>query len=187
MQALKLQAGMLGGLVLLLWVIQFMNALLFSGQLAVYGIAPRSIVGLRGILLAPLLHGSFSHLAANTIPLVTLGWLIMLQATRRFWWVTAIAMVVSGLGTWAIGAASSVHVGASGVIFGYLGFLLARGYFERSVASIGLSVIVLSLYGGLIWGVLPTQPGVSWEGHLFGFLGGILAARLLSQRRQPNL
>lgn len=185
-QELKAQAWILGAVVAVLWGIQLLNAVVFRGGLAVYGIAPRHLVGLRGILFAPFIHGGFGHLMANTIPLITLGWLIMLQATADFLWVTLIAMGVSGLGTWLVGAGTSVHVGASGVIFGYLGFLLARGYFERSVSAIALALVVFVLYGGLIWGVLPNQPGVSWEGHLFGFVGGILAAKVLA-RRSPHL
>jgi membrane associated rhomboid family serine protease len=106
----------------------------------------------------------------------------MLQKTSDFFIVTAITMVVSGLGVWLIGS-PGLHIGASGLVFGYLGFLLLRGYFQRNIPSILLSLIVGFLYGGAIWGVLPTVPGVSWEGHLFGFIGGIIAARLLSQRK----
>jgi membrane associated rhomboid family serine protease len=181
-QELKTHAWVLGSVVAVLWAIQIVNAVIFRGGLAIYGIAPRNLVGLRGILFAPLLHGGFGHLMANTLPLITLGWLIMLQDTADFLWVTLIAMVVSGIGTWLVGATTSIHVGASGVIFGYFGFLLARGYFERSVSAIALALIVFALYGSLIWGVLPSQPGVSWEGHLFGFIGGVVGARLLSQR-----
>jgi membrane associated rhomboid family serine protease len=122
-------------------------------------------------------------LIANTIPFFILGWFVMLQETSDFFVVTAITMLVSGLGVWLFGSAG-LHVGASGLIFGYLGFLLLRGYFERNFPSILLSIIVGVLYGGAIWGVLPTQPGVSWEGHLFGFIGGILAARLLARRKK---
>ncbi len=181
LQELKVQVAILLGLLALMWGIQLVNVTLFRGQLVGWGIHPREAVGLRGIVFAPWLHGSFNHLIANTIPFVTLGWLIMLQRTTDFLIVTAIAMGVSGLGTWLIGAANSVHVGASGVIFGYLGYLLLRGYFERSLTAIVLSVVVLSVYGSLIWGVLPQQSGVSWEGHLFGLIGGG-AARLLAQR-----
>lgn len=180
-QELKRQIGILGSLVALLWSIQLINALLFNGRLAVYGIHPRSLNGLQGILLAPLLHGSFQHLMANTIPLLSLGWLILLQETGSFVIVTAIAGFVSGLGTWLFGASYSVHIGASGVVFGYFGYLLLRGYFERSATAISLSLLVISLYGGLLWGVLPNQPGISWEGHLFGFIGGGIAARVLAQ------
>lgn len=181
-QELKTQAWILGSIIVVLWIIQGVNGLIFQGRLSFYGIAPRQVSGLQGILFAPWLHGSFSHLMANTIPLITLGWLIMLKQTRDFIVVSAIAMVVSGLGTWAIGAPGSVHVGASGVIFGYFGFLLARGWFERSMGAIALSLVVFFLYGSLIWGVLPSQPGISWEGHLFGFIGGVLAARTLGKQ-----
>ncbi|MBE7383176.1 MAG: rhomboid family intramembrane serine protease [Leptolyngbya sp. SIO1E4] len=186
LQELKTQAWILGGLIGLLWGIQLINAELFNGRLAHYGIRPRQLNGLQGILWAPLLHGSASHLLANTIPLLTLGWLIMLQETEDFLTVTIITAFVSGLGTWLVGASTSIHIGASGIVFGYFGYLLLRGYFERSATSIALSFMVIMLYGGLIWGVLPTQQGISWEGHLFGFIGGGLAARLLAKRRSPR-
>ena len=182
LQEFKIQICILGGLVALLWGVQLVNALIFDGRLALYGIHPRQLNGLQGILWAPFLHGGFRHLVANTIPLLTLGWLIMLQETEYFLIVTIIAIFVSGLGTWLIGSPLSVHIGASGVVFGYLGYLLLRGYFERSATSIALSLLVITLYGGLIWGILPNQPGISWEGHLFGFVGGGIAARLLAKK-----
>ncbi|MDX2214355.1 MAG: rhomboid family intramembrane serine protease [Oculatellaceae cyanobacterium bins.114] len=179
---LRTQIVTLGGLITLMWVLEIVDQL--TGRaLDQWGIIPRTIIGLRGILFAPLLHGSFTHLLANTIPFLTLGWFVMLRRTSDFWIVSAIAMLVGGLGTWLIGAPFTVHIGASGVIFGYLGFLLFRGYFERSFISILLSVGVGVLYGGLIWGVLPGRIGVSWEGHLFGFIGGAIAARLLAERK----
>jgi len=183
---IRTQAWILGMLVAVLWGVQIANVLLFNGRLVFEGIQPRQFDGLSGILWAPFLHGSFSHLIANTIPLVTLGWLVMLQQTIDFVVVTLIAALVSGLGTWVVGAPSSVHVGASGVIFGYFGYLLLRGYFERSPTAIAIAVVVATLYGGLLWGVLPTQQGVSWEGHLFGFIGGGIAARLMAQK-SPRL
>ncbi|MEQ9359991.1 MAG: rhomboid family intramembrane serine protease [Coleofasciculus chthonoplastes F3-SA18-01] len=178
----KTQATILGGLVAVMWGLELIDLVIFQGALDSYGILPRTIIGLRGILFAPFLHGGLPHLIANTIPFLTLGWFVMLQETSDFFIVTGITMVVSGLGVWLIGS-PGVHIGASGVVFGYLGFLLLRGYFQRNVPSILLSLIVGFLYGGAIWGVLPTVPGVSWEGHLFGFIGGIVAARLLSQRK----
>jgi membrane associated rhomboid family serine protease len=174
----------LGGFVAIIWILEIVDIFFLGGRLNSYGILPRNLIGLRGILFAPFLHGGFGHLIANTVPFLTLGWLIMLRETSDFFVVTALTMLVSGLGVWLFGAPNTVHIGASGLIFGYLGFLLLRGFFERSVISILLSLIVGFLYGGVIWGVLPTQPGVSWEGHLFGFIGGVLAARLLSRR--PN-
>lgn len=180
---LKTQGTILVGLVGVMWALEIVDIAL-GGALNAYGILPHSLIGLRGILFAPLLHGNFAHLIANTIPFLILGWFVMLQETSDFFIVTAITMLFGGLGTWLIGSPNSVHIGASGVIFGYLGFLLARGYFERNIPSIFLSLIVGFFYGGAIWGVLPSQPGISWEGHLFGFIGGILAARLLTRRKK---
>jgi membrane associated rhomboid family serine protease len=180
---LQSHAIILGGFVALMWGLEILDTI-FNHSLDAYGIIPRNIVGLRGILFAPWLHGGFPHLIANTIPFVTLGWFVMLKETSDFWIVTAITMVVGGLGVWLLGA-PAIHIGASGLIFGYLGFLLLRGYFERSFVAIALSVIVGVLYGGIIWGVLPSSPGVSWESHLFGFIGGAIAARLLSSK-QPS-
>ena len=181
---LKTQGTILGGFVATIWVLEVVDIFL-GGALNRYGILPRDLIGLRGILFAPFLHGNFAHLIANTIPFLTLGWFVMLRETSDFFVVTGITMLVSGLGVWLFGSAG-LHIGASGVVFGYLGFLLARGYFERNIPSILLSVIVGFLYGGAIWGVLPTQPGVSWEGHLFGFVGGVIAARFLSQRKKVS-
>ncbi len=181
---LKTQAFILAGLVACFWIIEIIDLVFYRGALNSYGIIPRSPVGLRGILFAPFLHGSFLHLAANTGPFLILGWLVMLQETSYFFVVSAITMLVSGLGVWLFGAPYSVHIGASGVIFGYLGFLLFRGYFQRNFSSILLSLIVAFFWGGLVWGVLPSMPGISWEGHLFGFIGGVLAARILPKRKR---
>jgi len=179
-QELKTQATILGVSITLLWVVEILDTFVFQGKLEMYGIHPRSIPGLWGILFAPFLHGSFGHLIANSLPFITLGWLVMLQETSDFFIVSAIAMVVGGLGTWFTGSPNSVHIGASGVVFGYLGFLLFRGYFLRNIPSIAVSLVVGLFYGGLIWGVLPGQIGISWQGHLFGFIGGAIAAKLLS-------
>lgn len=180
---LKLQVRILGGLVAIMWVAEVLDQLFFGGQLDVFGIIPRNVIGLRGIAFAPFLHGSFAHLIGNTIPFLVLGWLIMLRETRDFIWVTLVVALASGLGTWLFGT-PGIHIGASGVVFGYLGYLLLRGFFERRIGSILISLFVGVLYGSLIWGVLPLQQGISWEGHLFGFLGGVLAARLLVPRRK---
>ncbi|NER24139.1 MAG: rhomboid family intramembrane serine protease [Symploca sp. SIO1B1] len=178
----KTQVTILGGSVALMWVLELMDVIVFQQKLNIYGIIPREIIGLRGILFAPFLHAGLAHLISNTIPFLVLGWFVMLQETSEFFIVTPIIMLVSGLGVWLIGS-PGVHIGASGVVFGYLGFLLARGLFERNFLSIVLSLLVGSLYGSLIWGVLPIQIGVSWEGHLFGFIGGVLAARFLAKQK----
>ena len=168
-----------------MWGVEIVD-LGLGGALKQFGIMPRSIVGLRGILFAPILHGNIPHLVANTIPFATLGWFVMLRRTSDFFGVTAIAMLVGGLGTWLFAPANTVHIGASGVIFGYLGFLISRGYFERRIGSVIVSLLIGIFYGGLIWGVLPGQIGISWQGHLFGFVGGIVAAWLMTDTKPQN-
>ena len=183
-QEFKTQVLILGGLVAIFWGLEIVDSSFLGGALDLYGIRPRSLIGLRGILFAPFLHGSFAHVAANTVPFLTLGWLVMLREMRDFFVVTIITMLVSGIGVWLTAPAYSIHIGASGLIFGYFGFLLLRGYFERSFAAILFSLIVGLLYGGIIWGVLPLQYGISWQGHLFGFIGGAIAARLLARPKR---
>ena len=180
---LKTQILILGTSVAVLGMVELVDWLIFAGQLDQYGIQPRTLSGLSGILFAPFLHGNFEHLMANIVPLVTLGWFVMLREISDFFGVTIIVMLIGGLGTWLVGVSGSTHIGASGLVFGYLGFLLLRSYFERSFTAIAFSIAAFTLYGGIIIGVLPNQPGISWEGHLFGFVGGVLAARLLSRRR----
>jgi len=167
---------------LIMWVVECLN-FVARGSLDQFGIVPRSPDGLVGIVLAPFLHASFTHLIANTLPYLTLGWIIVLRRTGDFVWVSLIAALAAGIGTWLVAPPNTVHVGASGVVFGYLGFLLSRGYFERSLSSILLSILIGVVYGGLLWGMLPGQSGISWQGHVFGFVGGIAAARLLAQNR----
>ncbi len=178
----KTQAFIIGGFIVFLWLVEIVDTVIFQGGLAVNGIHPRTVDGLQGILFAPILHSNFSHLMANTIPLLVLGWFVLLHGFRTFSIVTIIVTIISGLGTWLIGPANSVHIGASGLIFGYFGYLLLNSWFERSPASILWAVLVLLLYGGLIWGVLPQGNGISWQGHLFGFIGGGMAAHLLAKR-----
>ena len=158
------------------WLAFVANAVT-GGALLPFGIVPRTTTGLRGILFAPFLHANLQHLVANTLPFVILGWLVMLRDTRHFGRVTLVAALTSGLLSWLLGAPGSVHIGASGVIFGYLGFLMLSGWYARTVGSVLLSIAVTAAWGGLVFGVLPTVPGVSWQGHLGGFLGGVLAAR----------
>ena len=155
----------------------FVATTLTGGALLSFGIIPRTTIGLRGIVFAPFLHGSFTHLLANTVPFIVLGWLVMLRDKRHFGRVTIAAALGSGILSWLLGAPGSVHIGASGVIFGYLGFLMLSGWYQRTIGSVLLSLGVTAAWGGLALGVLPTMPGVSWQGHLGGFIGGILAAR----------
>lgn len=185
MSEVQAHIAILGGFVGLMWALELLD-LFLGGWLNQFGIRPRSIIGLRGILFAPFLHGNFFHLIANTLPFVMLGWFVMLRRTGDFFTVTAIVMLISGLGTWLFAPSYTNHIGASGVVFGYLGFLLFRGYFERRVGSVLTSIVVGMLYGGMIWGVLPGQIGISWQGHLFGFIGGVVAARMLSKPKPSS-
>ena len=120
---------------------------------------------------------------ANSIPFVVLGWLVMLRDARHFVPVTLAAMIGSGLMAWLLGAPGSIHIGASGLIFGYLGFLILSGWFARSFSSILLSLLVTGLWGGMVLGVMPGQAGISWQAHLGGFLGGVLAAAMFKAPR----
>lgn len=165
------------------WAIEILDQAVFRGGLDRYGIQPRSIIGLRGIIFAPFLHGGFSHLIANTIPFLTLGWLTMIQETSDFYLVSIASALVGGLGVWLFGGANSVHIGASILIYGYLGFLLLRGVFQRNLPSIFLSIIVFLVYGGLVFGIFPSQVGVSWQGHLFGFIGGAFTAWAVAKEK----
>ncbi len=149
-------------------------------RLDAYGVRPHVLVGLRGIVFAPFLHAGFGHLIGNTVPFAVLGILVGLGGLRRLLGVSAIVAIVSGLGVWVFGSSNEVHIGSSGVVFGYLAYLLARGFFARNVGQVLIGAVVGLLYGGLLWGVLPTTRGVSWQGHLFGVVGGVLAAKVLS-------
>ena len=166
------------------WVIEIVDFLIFDGQLDRFGIQPHSISGLRGLVFAPFLHGGFPHLIANTIPFITLGWLTMIQETSDFYIVSIISAIVGGAGVWLLGSPNSIHIGASILIYGYLGFLLLRGYFQKNLPSIILSIVVFFLYGSLIFGIFPSSIGVSWEGHLFGFVGGAIAAWAISREKK---
>jgi membrane associated rhomboid family serine protease len=169
--------------VILFWAIEILDLVVFQGSLDNYGIKPRQSIGLTGILLAPFLHGGFGHLIANTIPFITLGWLTMIQETSDFYIVSLISAVVGGMGVWIFGAPNSVHIGASILIYGYLGFLLLRGYFQKNMPSIALSLFVAIVYGSLLWGVFPSRIGISWQGHLFGFIGGAIAAKMIAREK----
>jgi membrane associated rhomboid family serine protease len=169
-------------LVAIAWVTELGDFLIPGRWLDMHGIQPRTFSGLWGIFLAPFLHGGFAHLMANTVPFLVLGFLVMLRGLGTFIGVSLLVMVMGGLAVWLLAPSNSIHIGASGLIFGYIGYLLARGYFERNFSSLAVAALVALLYGGAIWGVLPGQIGISWQGHLFGFLSGIATAGLLRPR-----
>jgi membrane associated rhomboid family serine protease len=153
---------------------------LLGGSLDADGIRPRHLDGLEGILWAPLLHHGWQHLAANTVPVLVLGFLALAGGVGQFVAVTATIWLVGGLGTWLTGN-PGVHLGASILIFGWLVFLLTRGFFARSPAHMVLALVLFAVWGGVLWGVLPGTAGVSWQGHLFGALGGLIGAQIVSR------
>ena len=170
------------GFVAVLWVSEIIDTAL-GNRLDAEGIRPGSTDGLSGILFAPLLHGGFGHLIANTVPLLVLGFLILLSGVGQWAALTATVWVIGGLGTWLFGGLGTVHIGASGLVFGWLTYLIVRGLFTRRPWQIVGGLAVFLLYGGALWGVLPGQPGISWQGHLFGAIGGVVAAWSLPVRR----
>jgi len=166
-----------------LWLIELINWATADTLASDGGIRSRDITGLDGVVLAPFLHASFAHVAANSVPLLLLGTFVLAGQFKRFLVITAFIAVISGMSVWLFGPANTVTVGASGVIFGYLGYLLVRGIVERRWWSLGVSLLVGLLYGWQLTGVLPGDPHVSWQGHLGGFLAGVVAAILFRQRR----
>ena len=175
----------------LLWGLEIVDTAL-GGRLDGYGIRPRTVSGLEGIPFAPFLHAGFGHLFSNSVMFAVLGVIAYAAVTLgRFLGVVVLTALSSGLGAWLIGEPNTLVIGASGVIFGLLGFLLFRGLAERSPGTITVSIMMLLVYGGTISGILPGAPFVSWQGHLFGFLGGAGAAFLLRSprprgSRRPN-
>lgn len=170
-------------LVAIIWVVNAVDTLLFAGHLRSFGIVPRTGRGVRGIVFAPFLHAGLSHLIANTGGLFVFGGMTILRSERDFWFVTGIGALVSGVGTWVFGH-SGVHIGASGVIFAYFGYLLFTGWFERRIGALLLSVAVFVIWWPTLFGLLPLQTGLSWEGHVFGLFGGALTAWLLARNRR---
>jgi len=161
-------------LVATLWGVEIVNWMV-GHRLCRFGILPRTLNGLTGIPLSPFLHAGVAHLLLNTGPLAVLGGLVLMNGRRGFIRSTVVIILVGGLGLWIIGR-PSYHVGASALIFGYFGYLLAKGIFDRGMSSLLIAVLVVLAYGGLFWGMLPTAPYVSWEGHVCGFLSGVAAA-----------
>ncbi len=169
-------------MVALMWAAELVDTAA-DHRLDQYGIEPRDEDGLVGIVAAPFLHAGFGHLIANTVPLLALGLAIAFGGARRVLAVTATVAIVSGLGTWLVAPADTLHIGASGLVFGYATYLLSRGFFDRDALELAVGMVVAVLWGGaLLSGLLPEE-GISWQGHLFGAIGGVVAARLLARRR----
>ena len=181
-----LAAAYTAGFVVLLWVIEIIDASA-GNDLEQYGVQPRTDEGLLGILFAPVLHGGWGHLSANTLPVLVMMFLVLVSGIGRGIAATAIIWLVAGVGVWLFAADNTVHVGASSLIFGWLVYLMVRGIFSRSAGEIILGIVLFFMYGGLLLGVLPGQPGISWQGHLFGAIGGGLAAAFLNDRRERSV
>lgn len=172
--------------VCMLYVVELVDTVL-GNRLDGAGVRPRDVDGLDGIVFAPLLHAGWAHLVANTVPLLVFGFLILLGGVARWAAVTAVVWVVGGIGVWVTGGDHTVHIGASVLAFGWLVYLLLRGFFARSASQILVGLVLLFVYGGVLWGVLPGQPGVSWQGHLFGAAGGAWAAWWLGRRDRDRV
>ena len=177
----KQRLGIVAALVGLMWLLEIIDIVFLEQAMNGLGVLPREMEGLWGILLMPLLHAGAQHLAANTVPFLVLGGLIAWRRVSDFILVSVATALLVGSIIWLVGARNAVYIGASGLVFGYFGFLLFRGYFERSLQSLAVAVLVVIFYGGLIVGVVPQGDGISWEAPLFGFLSGALCARLLSR------
>ncbi|KTB77521.1 rhomboid family intramembrane serine protease [Pseudomonas syringae pv. syringae] len=151
-----------------------------SNSLLQFGIMPRSLTGLRGIVFAPFLHGSIQHLLSNLLPFIVLSWLVATEGVRRYAWVAGLVCLLGGLLVWSFGR-SNIHVGASGLIFGLWAYLLARAWYQRSIASVLIALLVLAAYSGLVFGFVPVA-GVSFESHIAGALAGVCVAWLMHSR-----
>ena len=167
----------------LLWVV-YLFALLINLDLSRMGVLPRNLVGLIGIITSPLIHADFSHLISNTIPLIILGWIIFFFYPKVSYLLFGFIYLLTGLLVWVF-ARQVYHVGASGVVYGFVSFLFFSGIFRRDNKSIALALIITFLYGGLVWGMIPGWKGISWESHLFGAIVGLVAAYIFRKIDPP--
>jgi membrane associated rhomboid family serine protease len=151
-----------------------------------FGVVPRSFVGSRGILFSPLLHGNWTHLIANLAPLGVMLCLLGFVKGRALWPITALIWLATGLAIWIVGRPGSVQIGASGLIYGLAAFLVATAWFKRDLKSALAALVVIVLYGSIVWGLLPSRAGVSWEGHLSGAVAGILVAVVSAQAKESR-
>ncbi|WP_221586367.1 rhomboid family intramembrane serine protease [Microbacterium sp. G2-8] len=178
-------------LLAIMWAVFLLDAILPGSFSAAFGIESWMLRGLDGVLLSPLLHSSLGHLIANTVPFAILGVMVALDGVGRFWAVTAIIALVGGLGTWVVNAPGTLTVGASGLVFGYFGYLLLRAFVAPSLGhGIGyaiIAVVVAVVYGGsMLTGIFGAASGISWQAHLFGAIGGGIAALALRPRGRPS-
>jgi membrane associated rhomboid family serine protease len=168
----------------LLWVIH-LSSYLFDLKLSGMGILPRDGFGLLGIITAPLIHGDFSHLISNTFPIIVLGWIIFFFYPKVSVFLFTFVYILTGLLVWLL-ARQVYHIGASGLVYGFVSFLFFSGIFRKDNKSVALALIITFLYGGLVWGVLPGMKGISWESHLFGAITGLVAAYIFRKVDPPS-
>jgi membrane associated rhomboid family serine protease len=175
---------LVGGLAAVMWVLEVIDQVFSGADLDQYGIRPHDAPdGLLGIAAAPFLHAGFGHLIGNTVPFLVLGAMIALSGIARVASTTVIVALVGGLGVWLFAPTGTDHIGASGIVFGYAAYLIARGFFSRNMLHLAVGVFVIAIYGTtLLFGLAP-RDGISWQGHLFGAVGGVVAAWLLDARR----
>ena len=165
--------------IIMIWLVEIVN--IFMGHsLYSYGILPREIDGLKGIILHPFIHGSLQHIISNSIPLLVLGFFVAAEGRGTFIKATFLILVLGGFFLWLLGR-SSYHVGASLLIFGYFGFVITRAFYKQTLTSILIALVTIFLYGGLVYGLVPVNNQISWEGHLFGLIAGIAGAKVLNK------
>ena len=165
----------MGSLLALLWVLELVDQA-SSNSLDPYGIRPRTDEGLLNVFTAPLLHGGWAHLSSNSLPFLILGFLVLLDGWKTWVVATLTSVIASGLLVWLVAPADSITLGASGVVFGWLTYLLLRGLFSGNLGQLVLAAVLFVVYGGILWGVLPGAVGISWPAHLGGVVGGALVA-----------
>ncbi|MGX1908858.1 rhomboid family intramembrane serine protease [Streptomyces phaeochromogenes] len=184
-ERVKNAALLVGGWVALLWVLEGIDVAT-GHALDTFGITPREFGELRDIVPAAFMHFGWDHLAANSVPLLLLGFLAALSGIRRFLAVVTVTILVSGLGVWLTASEHSITAGASGVVFGLFGYLLVRGFVDRRIGDVVIGLVVGAVYGSILWGVLPTTTGVSWQGHFFGLIGGVASAFVFRRPREAR-
>lgn len=172
---------------LLIWAVFIVNAMLFQGNLLYYGIHPRETSTIWHIFTSPLLHANYTHLVGNSFTGAFFCFLVAYSGKRVFWEVTTIVTILGGLGVWFFGGVGTNHVGASGLIYGWLAYLIIRGIFNRSFSQFILGAFLAMTYSGLVWGIFPGTPGVSWQAHLFGALAGVVAGAVITSDDPPKL
>lgn len=171
-------AFLIGSVTVVMWALELFDVYAAGNRLDAFGIQPHAVNDLPDIFTAPFMHGGVSHMAANTVPFLVLGFIAAARGILKFLGATLIITVVGGLGVWFTSSANTL--GSSILIFGFFGYLVGRGIFERRLLDIVIAVVVVALYGTpMLLGVLPSDPAISWQGHLFGLIGGVLGAWFL--------